>query len=82
VVRTSGAAPPTDCAVSGSQKAAFREYSPSSRKHLSVYSGRQPLGTIDVINGVFTTYDASGALVGRFRTLREAVDALDDGGAP
>jgi hypothetical protein len=35
-----------------------------------------------VIDGVFTAYDASGALVGRFQTLRKASDALGDGGAP
>ena len=49
--------------------------------HYAVYDGQTRTGSIDVIGGVFTAYDASGALVGRFQTLRKAADALDGGGA-
>jgi hypothetical protein len=35
-----------------------------------------------VIDGVFIAHGDSGALVGRFQTLRKAADALGDGSAP
>jgi hypothetical protein len=82
-----GTASATDRAVNGGREVCTSgRRSPLSphttpRQHLSVYSGRLALGTIDVINGVFTAYDASGALVGRFQPLRKAADALGDGAA-
>jgi hypothetical protein len=41
-----------------------------------------PLGTIDVIDGVFVTCDSTGLLIGRFATLKKAVESLGDGGGP
>jgi hypothetical protein len=63
------------------------KHNPSSRpqspsQHFSVTYGRTPLGTIDVIDGAFVAYDASGLLIGRFSTLKKAADSLGDGGGP
>jgi hypothetical protein len=55
--------------------------SANQSQHFAVTSGRTPLGTIDVIDGVFVTYDASGLLIGHFNALKKAVDSLGDGGA-
>jgi len=59
--------------------------SPSSRTsnrnpaHFSVTDGRVACGTVDLINGAFVATDTSGAVVGRFPTLHQAMRAFEGG---
>ena len=44
---------------------------------VSVYSGRERLGTVDRRGDVFIAIDVDGVVVGRFETQRQAADVLE-----
>jgi hypothetical protein len=44
-----------------------------------VTDGRVACGTVDLINGAFVATDTSGAVVGRFPTLHQAMRAFEGG---
>jgi hypothetical protein len=89
LLRRNGVAPDAAAtAIEGRRNTVERRRDFSSRfqhgtpARYSVYSGQTRTGSIDVIDGVFIAHGASGALVGRFQTLRKAADALGDESAP
>jgi hypothetical protein len=49
----------------------------SSTAPVSVYAGRERLGTVETIDGTFIAIDLNGVVVGRFETQRQAADALE-----
>ena len=48
----------------------------------SVTDGRVARGIVELIDRLFVAIDVNGAIVGCFHTLRAAMRAFDDGGAP
>ena len=51
----------------------------TAQVHFSVTDGRVACGTVDLINGAFVATDTSGAVVGRFPTLHQAMRAFEGG---
>ena len=49
---------------------------------LTIYDGRQLAGVVTRHGNSYEAHDASGALLGRFQSQREAVAAIPAGGAP
>jgi hypothetical protein len=64
------------------RRRSFSRFQNPTPAHYAVYDGQTRTGSIDVIDGAFVTYDASGLLIGHFSTLKKAVDSLGDGGVP
>jgi hypothetical protein len=63
------------------------EYSRNASKHktaapsVTVYDGRERLGTVREAAGRFVTITVNGTVIGEFASLREAAAALPNGGA-
>ena len=45
-------------------------------RHLRVSDGRDPVGTIDLVDGGYVVADSARKVIGRFTLLRDALDAL------
>jgi hypothetical protein len=86
--RANGASLPQRRDAAGTRSKARCGKSPcSSRKtgtiqaRYSVTAGRDALGTIAVVNGLFTTIDPEGIVIGEFASLLAASRALPERGA-
>jgi hypothetical protein len=81
-----GAEPPQRADAAGLQKKGDAgKRSPSSLSHPPtqwVYDGRDLCGRVEVIEGTFVAVDHGDAIIGKFRTLREATRSFPAGGAP
>lgn len=82
-----GGSPPQRVDAAGTRSKAISGKSPSpSRKngttqaHYSVTAGRVTLGTIEMVDGIFTAITPEGVVVGEFGSLREAAATLPNGG--
>jgi hypothetical protein len=84
MVFRNGGSPPQRVDAAGTQGKAISGSPSPSRKnrttqaHYSVTAGTIALGTIEMVNGVFTTITAEGVVVGEFASLREASRAFGE----
>lgn len=79
--RTSrGNAGATMLAVSGPPGVLQACPGPRPTQHFSIASGRDALGTIDLVVGWYIARDLDGKIIGRFPTLKASVASFD--GAP
>jgi len=63
--------------VAGSGEGGRTTRTTSSMARVSVYSGRERLGTVETVDDAFIAIDTDGTVIGTFPSQRQAADALE-----